>query len=419
MKTNLSRFFPTALVAIAFTLTTAAAAQYSETILHDFTDSGDGDAPVGNVVFDAAGNLYGATLGGGANHQGTIYEISPSSGESILYSFIGPLDGKSPNGGLIMDGAGNLFGTAFVGGPNANGLVFELSPSGNGGWTQKVLHYFQGGTDGSEPLASLAFDSKGSLYGTTFGGGANNLGSVFRLSLTAKGWAEKVIYSFTGGSDGANPRANVTLDAAGNIYGTASIGGSKTNTICVDLGGCGTVFRLSPVNGWHLAPIYTFEGPRGAYPDAGLTFDAAGNLYGTTALGGSCVSSTGCGTAFELVPTSQGAWKHIILHNFTGFTDGASPQAGLTPDSAGDLFGATAEGGPRNLVGGTVFELSPSSSGWTFSTLYQFGAPNDGSGPSGGIILDASGNLYGSTGGGGTSFDGTVYEISPPASIRQ
>jgi uncharacterized repeat protein (TIGR03803 family) len=419
MRILLSRIFPVALVAIAFTFTPTAWAQYTETILHAFSSTGDGTAPTGNLILDANGNLYGTTFYGGANNWGTVYEISPGSGgsDSILYSFTGKADGLGPGAGLVLDAAGNLYGTTSAGGINNNGVVFELSPSSGGGWTQTVLYRFQGGTDGSDPASgSLVFDASGSLYGTTDFGGASGQGTVFKLSHSSTGWTERVIHSFTGVSDGGLPQGNLIFDAAGNLYGTASIGGTSTNTICIHLGGCGTAFRLSPGNGWHFTTIFSFEGPRGGQPIGGLVVDAAGNLFGTTYAGGSChVSTTGCGTVFELMPTSQGPWNHAVLHYFTNFADGSRPAASLALDAQGNLFGTTSAGGPPNLLAGTVFELSPSSSGWTFAALYQFAGTNDGYFPSGGITLDASGNLYGVNSNGGTGGNGTAYELSPPA----
>jgi uncharacterized repeat protein (TIGR03803 family) len=418
MKQNLWRILTLAVVAVVFTFTNNARAQYTETILHNFGGTGDGQGPAGNVTLGASGNLYGTAFGGGANSfYGAVYEISPSSSgwtESLLQSFGGlQADGYSPGEGVISDGAGNLYGTTSGGGSGNDGVVFELSPTG-GGWTESVLYNFPSETSGVGP-GNLAFDGSGNLYGTTYVAGANNLGSVFKLTPSGGSWTYSTIHSFTGGSDGSNPTGDLVFDAAGNLYGTATTGANTTTTICHGLGGCGTVFRMTPGAHWQFSTLYAFQGSRGGGPRGHLVFDSAGNIYGTTLMGGSCHSSVGCGTVFKLAPSTQG-WKETVLHLFTGYYDGNGPFSGLTLDAAGNLFGATNAGGPPLLLCGTVFELTPVSGTWDFTVLTQFAGTGNGCRPSSGVILDRSGNLYGATGLGGTNGYGIAYELSPAAS---
>ena len=293
----------------------------------------------------------------------------------------------------MIDEAGHLYGTGSYGGPGGYGVVFKVNQSGK----ETVLHGFTGGADGANPQASLVMDALGNLYGTTMAGGAAGVGTVFKI--TKKG-NETVLYSFTGGTDGASPIAALTMDKARNLYGTTTAGGSTGN---------GTVFRLSPPKqkggNWTEKVLYSFgQGTDGATPVAGVTLDAKHNLYGTTSVGG----SSGNGTVFQLKPSKSG-WKENILYNFQGTTDGSVPYAGVILDSSGNLYGGATGGGTE--TGGTIFELTPSSSGWTFTVLYNIpGWPL--SGPFRNLMMDASGNLYGTTHCDGSS-DGTVYELTP------
>jgi len=278
-----------------------------------------------------------------------------------------------------------------------------------------LCYQFQGGSDGGIPSGALVFDASGALYGVTRVGGASNLGTVFKLTPSGGSWMENVIHSFTGGSDGSSPSSNLVFDAAGNLYGTAETGANTTTTICAGLGGCGTVFRMTHGTHWQFSTLYMFQGSRGGNPVGSLVFDPAGNLYGTTLMGGLCrQSSLGCGTVFKLAPPTSGGWKETVVHYFTNDYDGAKP-LGLAIDAGGNLFGAASAGGPPLLLCGTVFELTPVSGIWKFAALTQFAGTHDGCFPSGGVTLDASGNLFGVTDGGGSSGNGIVYEISPAA----
>jgi uncharacterized repeat protein (TIGR03803 family) len=279
---------PPVAVNVLGTATRTAAQQ--ESVLYSF---GNGTAPQAGpssvLIFDAAGNLYGETVELGPNGEGTVFELTPESGagwaEKVLHAFGKGIDGTFPLGGVIFDAAGNLYGTAqcvenYCGG---DGMVFELTPKKSGGWTEKVLHRFDG-ADGEEPAGTLVFDASGNLYGTTYYGGAYGEGTVFELTPKAGGgWSEKLLHSFGKGTDGAQPLGGVILDAAGNLYSTTQFGGAY---------GYGTVFELTPKagGGWTNKTLRSFGNSNslgGSNPTAGLIFDNAGNLYGTTYWGGS------------------------------------------------------------------------------------------------------------------------------------
>jgi uncharacterized repeat protein (TIGR03803 family) len=302
-----------------------------------------------------------------------------------------------------------------------------------------VLYSFTGGygttTDGIGPQAGLIFDSLGNLYGTTTSGGVSSFGTVFELSPPSGGsgpWTESVLYNFTGGSDGRVPNAGLIFDVNGNLYGAATQGGN--NADCAE-DGCGVVFELSPPSGgtgpWTETPLYTFTGGTdGGFPANGaagsLIFDAHGNLYGTTGIGGNLSACPGgggnlpgCGVTFELSPPSGGGgpWTESVLYSFTGGNDGSEPYFGLIFDSSGNLYGTTSRGGAKSA--GVAFELSPPSGGsgpWSETTLYGFTGGSDGGYPEAGLILDSQGNLYGTTDSGGTGTAGVAFELSPPSS---
>jgi uncharacterized repeat protein (TIGR03803 family) len=412
------------IVATIVLLATGARAQGNYKILHRFSGD-DGIHPWGSLIFDAGGNLYGTTYQGGAFGGGAVYELSPLSGggwkESVIYSFTGGADGFNPVAGLTFDQVGNLYGTTINGGTAGFGNVFKLAPNSNGTWTESVLYSFcsmTNCTDGYLPAAGLIFDKAGNLYSTTVGGGAIGSGTVFELMPRQDGsWAESVLYSFAGSSDGGEPMAALTFDPTGNLYGTAEYGG---NSGCMGGLNCGVVFMLTPDgNGhWKQKVLHEFSGGSdGANPLAGLSFDAAGNLYGTTAYGGdfACEGGNNCGVAFMLKPVAGGSWKEKVLHEFTGGSDGAVPYAGLTPDGKGSFYGAADIGGNLkvcNRVGcGVVFKLTPDSNGrWKQTVLHRF-ADKPGALPIVNLILDPARNLYGTT--SGHTGLGSVFEITP------
>ena len=345
-------------VGMVFELAPAQGGGWTEQVLYSFSTNGPvGADPAAGLIFDAAGNLYGTTNRGGTHDFGTVFELTPNAGgggwtETVLYHFSNYPDGAYPVAGLIFDAAGNLYGTTGGGGTRDVGTVFELTPKAGGGWTETVLYNFSTkGPVGAYPYAGLIFDGAGNLYGTTSEGGTRGVGTVFELTPKAGGgWTEQVLYNFsTNGPVGAYPFAGLIFDAAGNLYGTTNRGGTH---------GYGTVFELTPTagGGWTEAVLYSFStnGPVGAYPDAGLIFDKNGNLYGTTYEGGTDNS----GTVFELTPKAGGGWTEKVLYSFHyNGPDGYHPWAGLVFDAAGNLYGTTSDGG--TFGAGVVFEITP------------------------------------------------------------
>ena len=404
MLRELSRVTIMALAGLVATLAFGGAAQAaSEKVLYSFSGGIDGNGPTSAVVFDAAGSLYSTTQAGGSAGFGTVFKISPSSGgtwsENVLYSFLGGADGNTPSASVIFDKSGNLYGTTYFGGTAQLGTVFKLSSNPDGTWTETTIHTFSG-LDGSNPTANLVFGAAGNLYGTTSTGGATDGGTAFELTPNGDGsWSEKVIFNFPNNTaGGADPYAGLTVDSSGNLYGITLYGGNKT---------LGNVFELSPSStGWTIKNLHAFAGnPDGQYPEASVIFDTAGNLYSTTVAGGTATCS--CGTVFRLTPSGSG-WIEKTLHSFNG-TPGNGPFAGLILDSANNLYGAAYETSTR--IGGMIFEINLATG--AFSDLHNFGGAGDGTGPLGTLILDSTGNLYGTTLSGGAFGAGTVYEVTP------
>lgn len=324
---------------------------------------------------------------------------------TVLHNFTGP-DGEFPEGGLAMDSAGNIYGT------NRGSIAYKLFY--RGGWLLSPLYSWQGGDDGYDPHAGVVFGPDGTLFGTTWNGGGNGCtlgcGTIFNLRPPATAprsvlapWTETVLHRFQGSPDGQNPDFGaLVFDSSGVGYGTTRFGGNQS--ACAE--GCGTVFKLTRSgNEWIETVIYAFADPAdGREAVGGVIFDETGNLFGTTYEGG----QYGYGTVFELTPTT-GGWTKATLHDFTGGDNGGQPAAALVRDSLGNFYGSTTVGGQHG-AGGTVFEISPSGGGWNFSVLYSF---VDGVGPWGPLTLDAAGNLYGTTNNGGLFAFGTVFELSP------
>jgi hypothetical protein len=448
---------PAILLALVLVASSVSAAEWKEKVLYSFQGGADGSLPAGGVVFDSAGNLYGATADGGLSCPppgcGTVFQLAPPAKkgdpwtETILHVFDSK-DGTQPTGGLVIDSKGNLYGVTGYGGSGGCqllgsrvgcGLVYELSPPGKkgGAWTETVVYSFQGGEDGQYPTGDLVFDIAGNLYGATiYGGGYGTCnapyylycGTVFKLSppVTGGKWKEKVLYAFKSGTDGASTNGGLVLDSAGNLYGTTFYGGNEAGECKYGVGGtgCGTVFELDRPKKkgatWSEKIIHRFQGGQdGDYPAAGLIIGENRDLYGTTLTGG---GNGGGGTVFCLTPpTTKGrSWKKAILHGFDGVGGGLDAESSLILDSNGDLYGTTLDSG--GIYYGTVFRLKrPKQEGatWIFNLLYGFQAPPDGGQPAAGLVFDKSNNLYGTTtqGGSGTgcSFHGcgTVFEISP------
>lgn len=406
-------------IALLVVLVLGARAAAKENVLYGFTGGADGGFPQAGLIFDAAGNLYGTTETGGGSDNGTVFELSPAQGggwtESVLYSFAGGSDGSNPVGGVIFDAAGNLYGTTTGGGANGIGTVFELSPVAGGGWTEAVLHSFNG-NDGVAPSAGLVFDAAGNLYGTTASGGKPLfLGVVFELSPGAHGkWKEKILLELGKHPDGGGPRASLIFDSAGNLYGTAS-GGYEV---------AGSVFMLTPrSNGtWKETILHGFTGKSdGGSPLGPVVLDSQGNVYGTTNEGGYITGTYpcafGCGTVFELSRGAKGKWKEAVLYKFKGHEDGDEPAAGLAFDSAGNLYGTTDLGGGNGCSFqfgcGTAFELQPVAGGkWKERVLHRFKSSEGGQQPVAGLILDSAGDLYGTASDNGPGGAGVVFEIT-------
>jgi uncharacterized repeat protein (TIGR03803 family) len=375
------------------------------------------------------GGLFGTTFYGGETRCdpsvgcGVVFELGPSVAEKPrpfrpIHAFGLGHDGTHPFRGLVIDRDGNLYGTTATGGsrrcgsPAGCGVVFMLAPRKDepGTWVERILHYFLGGNDGAGPEAALDLDAQtGDLYGTTCRGGAGLSGTVFHLApqdAARTQWVFTPLYGFRGGADGACPRAPVTKDGSGKLYGTTFYGGRANE---------GTAFVLSPkASAWTETLIHSFDGATGdgVYPDMGLVADHAGNFIGATANGGHYQN----GAIYRLSHTSSD-WSESVIHSFD-VADGSVPVGDrLAIGAAGDLYGATQYGGFADY--GTVFRLVPVSDGWKYDVLYNFclvhevdcDGGKDPQYPQGGVILDAAGNVYGTTSAGGTG-GGTVFELT-------
>jgi len=361
------------------------------------------------LTFDANSNLYGTTGGGGDHNDGTIFQLTPGTHGwtlTTLHSFDG-YDGGSPSGGLIFDAAGNMYGTSPVGGTGYDGgTVFEMT-LGSGGWTFNVLYDFclqYHCPDGGAPTP-VVLDSAGRLYGAMAAGDVYGRGGAFELTPGADGWSENVLYSFGARqNDGNTPYAAPIFDKVGNLYGTTLWGGAY---------GVGSVFVLKRAAGgkWRERLLYNFctagfpECEDGMRPYAGVVFDGSGNLYGTTEQGGgNTCGETTCGTIFKLTPTRSGGWKHTVLYAFPVASEGSFPTGGVIVDKAGNLYGATVGGGIGGF--GVVYKLARQAGGkWKYTVLHKFDG-SDGGQPLGGLIFDKKGNLY------GTAYN-VAFEITP------
>jgi uncharacterized repeat protein (TIGR03803 family) len=418
-----SASFTTVLVILlGYILAAAPSAVAQEKILHNFNpNNADGLGPSDNsaLVFDSAGNIYGTTNAGGTNDYGTVFELTPKAGggwiEKVLYSF--KLDGADavyPDGGLILDFAGNLYGTAN-GGAYGDGAVFELAHGSSGGWNETVLHSFNPNAgDGQSPRASLILDAAGNLYGTTEYGGTGG-GTVFELTPTKQGWTETILHNFGTATDGALPYSSLIRDSSGNLYGTTWKGGTKSSGTVFEL-----TPELS--GSWTEKILHSFTDTTtdGGFPYSGLILDVAGNLYGSTYYGGPY--DAGMVFELTRTASGRWTEKILHSFNNNG-KDGHQPYASLIFDTKGNLYGATLYGGSGacndGIFGsgcGTVFELVPQAGGhWKQTILHNFNDNDtDGIFPYASLTLDSNDNIFGTTYLGGAYDDGTVYEIKRP-----
>jgi len=440
-----------------------ASAQWNESVLYSFQGGTDGQWPVGQVVFDAAGNLYGATMGGGSTNChsyqqcGTVYQLSPplqpgdAWTETVLHVFQGNADGdgSSPYGGLAIDEAGNLYGTTATGGTGncfvlgilmGCGTVYEVSPPAQQGdsWTEQVLYSFQSGADANTPTGDLVFDKAGNLYGASLYGGGHgtncgdpyftNCGAVFELSPPGGAWTEQVLHGFRGlpapsasitFGDGANPNGGLAIDNTGAIYGTTQIGGfacAYNKPL-----GCGSVFKLAPPakqgQPWIETILHRFDpGTQdGAVPLGGVTLGPRGILFGTASQSGPKFG----GIVFSLSSPmgNSSFWQEAIVYGFSGRVNGYHPEGSLKTYAGNSACGTTYSG-TGDAFQGSVYCLDLSGGQWTLDELHGFAGLPDGEGPTAGVTLGSFGNLYGTTENGGTGTSctfncGTVFEISP------
>lgn len=405
-------------LALALLIPPGSARAGSFSVLYTFLGGSDGAAPDGDLVQDSTGNFYGTTVyGGGGNGSGciildggcgTIFELTSSGSESVLYAFAGQSDGANPFGGVVLAAGNYLVGTALKGGADGFGTFYQLAPDG----TFNVLHAFAGAPDDGAGPASAPLEAPDSIYyGTTeIGGGGPcrtyppGCGTVYEIDENG---AEQVLHGFGAGNDGAFPFGTPVADASGNLYGTTEEGGAAG---CRQhgAGGCGTIYRLDSKRKEKV--LYAFKGGKdGAYPQAGVVEDSAGNLYGTATTGG----KHGFGTVFKL--PSHG--KLTVLHAFRGKGDGGDP-GGLIADTQGNLYGTTFVGGNLKDCGGAgcgvVFKVASDGSE---TVLYAFTGGSDGANPEGNLLLGADGNLYGMTSAGGNLNDcsgagcGVIFEV--------
>jgi uncharacterized repeat protein (TIGR03803 family) len=398
MKTRSGK---TAAVCLLLVLAAAATRAQTFTVLYSFQGTNDGSFPDAPLIMDKVGNLYGTTFRGGTLNTcggcGIVFKLDALGNETPLHTFTGVSDGTKPAAGLVMDAAGNLYGTASQGGTAGLGTVFKIDPSGN----ETTIHAFTGApSDGASPLANLIMDAASNLYGTTASGGSGpcafGCGVVFKIDPAGN---ETVVHNFNG-FDGELPMAGLLMDSGGNLYGTTFNGGG--GLVCGF--GCGVVFKLDP-SGIETI-LYSFEGlSDGRNPFGSLIMDAGGNLYGTTSAGGVSTGCSGCGTVFKIDTLGN----ESLLYTFAGGSDGANPEAGLIMDGAGNLYGTTSDNAIPGFLG-TVFKLD--SAGHK-TVLHNFtGGVGDGARPRAALIMDTAGNLYGTAEQGGAVNAGIVFRLT-------
>ena len=388
---------------IAMSATTASA--QTLTVIHNFRGQNDGGTPEFGLARDSFGNLYGTTYYGGAGN-GNVFRLQFKNNSWIftpLYNFQSQADGFNA-GAVVVGPNGSLYGSTVWGGTEdcGCGTLFNLRPSPRpsssifGSWNKQMLQDFAGDSDGYNPWGSLTFADPDHFYGTTVSGGPQSGGTVFQLTYSGGSWSYSNIYTFSPNSGGYNPYGGVIKDAAGNLYGMTTYGGSHGN---------GTVYQLVHAgSGWTVNILYSFQnGSDGENPWTGLAMDQSGNLYGSTGSGG----LNNQGAVFQLSPSGNGSWTFNVIYSFDAGSRGAG--GSLAVDSAGNLYGITVTGG--HLHAGSIFKLTRNGSAWTYINLHDF-LTSDGDEPSGNIVLASDGNLYGTTSAGGPFRYGTVWQLS-------
>jgi uncharacterized repeat protein (TIGR03803 family) len=378
-------------------------------VIYSFQGGQDGEYTDTDLVRDAAGNLYGTSVQGGTHGGGTVWQLHPNADGSwthaVLYSFTGGTDGGEPYKGVTLDSAGNLYGTAVTGGGGACeggcGVAYKLT-NNSGTWTQRVIHQFAGTDDGQGPGARLTVDDVGNVYGMAPIGGAFGAGTIYELVPAHHGaYKFKVLHAFTGGDDGAGGSAGALVLHDGTLYGAATSGGAH---------GEGTIYRLiqNTKGKWKFKVLYAFQDqPDGGFPYGGLTFDALGNIYGTTYYAG----ADDLGAVYELSPM-RGGYKERVLYSFQGGNDGASPISNVNFDSAGNLYGTTSDGGAGGA--GVLYKLAPGAHhSWTESVVHSFAGPPDGAFAYNGMVDGGSGTFFGTTVHGGADDEGAIYQFTP------
>jgi len=413
-----------ALVASSVCLTMPGAVAASLVTDYVFAGGVSGNGPDASLTVDADETFYGTTFAGGVAGEGgcgEVFKLASVPGKAMrveteLHRF-NCADGRNPVAPLLLGPDGALYGTTYYGGSNDLGLVFKLTPptAGSSKWVETVLHSFTG-KDGENPIGQLVMDKAGAIYGVTENGGANLLGNVFKLTPPAKGkteWTETEILSFDYGT-GNSPMAGVVMDSAGALYGTVSYNGGSNY-------GSGVAFKLTPPakgkTAWSYTALHVFglDTNDGNTPESELIFDSSGALYGTTTGGGVATASGGhVGTVFKLTPPAKGStsWTETVLYSFIGGADGSAPFVPLVMDKTGALYGTTSVGGSSE--DGTIFKLTPPAKGktkWGFSTVHNFDY-TDGASPVAGLTLTPNGVLVGTTSDGGSGF-GTTFKFVP------
>jgi uncharacterized repeat protein (TIGR03803 family) len=393
-------------ILITMLAATLSASAQTLTVLYAFTGTPDGSYPIAPVIRDAAGNLYGSTFEGGTDGFGTVFKLSKGGNETLLLSFNDSPGGGFPSQSLIRDAAGNFYGVALEG-AGGSGVIFKLSPSGKERVLYNFVGGQN--NNPKDPQGGLLMDTAGNLYGTTISGGVSACntqerpycGTVFKLAKNGK---LTILHSFNGKSDGAGPSGNLLMDSAGNLYGTAFTGGDLECTLG-DRPGCGVVFKLDTAGKETVLHRFTGKADGGG-PAGSLLMDGAGNLYGSASVGGEfggqcgvLGEDLGCGTIFKI----DTAGKFSVLHSFNNDgSEGLNPNGGLVSDPDGNLYGTTQVSGTDG-IGGTIFKVSKTGK---LTVLFNFDGGESGALPFSGVIRDSKGNLYGTTyAGKGTVYE--------------